>query len=92
MDRIKKSLKCPVCYYTFDVNTRIPRVLTCGHNLCSSCCAKIYAEGNISCPICKKDNCYDNVSLITQNYIVIEMIQEIKQTDEPMFKLKNNPF
>jgi len=51
--KIKKSLECPVCYLEFNNELQLPKILKCGHNMCSKCCEYLLIEGKITCPICK---------------------------------------
>ncbi|VDP36752.1 unnamed protein product [Soboliphyme baturini] len=42
-------LECPVCVQIFED----PKVLDCGHSLCSNCCDQIRSFDVIVCPVCR---------------------------------------
>ncbi|KAF8368094.1 hypothetical protein PRIPAC_85923 [Pristionchus pacificus] len=48
-DRLRDEfdVHCPICYDSF---YKSPRVLACGHSICSGCMGKIY---NSNCPMCQ---------------------------------------
>lgn len=44
-------LKCPVCREVYDSDRLTPRLLTCGHSVCTSCLSRMLDAGAIVCPI-----------------------------------------
>jgi len=67
-------IECPVCMGTF----AFPRVLCCGHSLCSLCISKISNKNNnnLTCPICTKVSNTENIPL---NYSLIDVIDKIRE-------------
>ena len=59
--KIKKSLECPVCYLEFNNELQLPKVLNCGHNVCSNCCQHLFRQNKLICPICKQENTYNGL-------------------------------
>ena len=45
--------ECSVCLESMD--TKDPRLLTCGHPFCSPCIQKLAANDSITCPICREE-------------------------------------
>ena len=70
---------CPKCKLLFDYKNHIPRILNCGHTLCSYCIIEQLhsTKNSISCPIDK--TVYNNIVSIDsfkENTNLIEEIQE----------------
>ncbi|CAM9888099.1 unnamed protein product, partial [Ectocarpus sp. 12 AP-2014] len=48
---------CPNCYLYFNYqvkgnNNLVPRLLPCGHLVCSTCVEDLFCDGSLCCPIC----------------------------------------
>ncbi|CAM9310088.1 unnamed protein product, partial [Choristocarpus tenellus] len=48
---------CPNCYLYFDYsvkdnNNLVPRLLSCGHLVCSTCVGDLFCDGSLCCPTC----------------------------------------
>jgi diadenosine tetraphosphatase ApaH/serine/threonine PP2A family protein phosphatase len=59
---------CPNCYELFDYGSaearQLPRILRCGHLVCSACAEELWCEGEICCPTCcELDGCETASSL-----------------------------
>nr|UEC49175.1 ift80 [Hofstenia miamia] len=77
---------CPVCLKPLTSNGKhSPRVLPCGHTLCSACCEHISTEVNarlagfIRCPICREKTPIPPHSF-TFNYALSAVISEQSST------------
>ncbi|XP_054074470.1 E3 ubiquitin-protein ligase RNF182-like isoform X2 [Rissa tridactyla] len=56
---VAPELECKICYSRYDARARRPKLLRCGHRLCSKCLRKMVALGNASprqlrCPFCRQ--------------------------------------
>jgi hypothetical protein len=68
-------LKCPICLTQFDLNHHTPKILTCGHNVCSNSLKMIYANKSVKCPQCRADNAYESIEKVATNFGLQEMIK-----------------
>jgi protein-L-isoaspartate(D-aspartate) O-methyltransferase len=68
---------CKICLIAFDYETHSPRVLHCGHTVCTSCLNGITEGKIIKCPFCKNID-RDYVPVV--NYEVVSMLHH-KTTD-----------
>ena len=50
MEQITSILQCPICLIPFDLTSHIPKILTCGHNVCSITLKNIYSDKTVKCP------------------------------------------
>ncbi|KAF1750458.1 hypothetical protein GCK72_017008 [Caenorhabditis remanei] len=77
------DLKCSICksFYHESIKKRTPKLLSCGHTVCSGC-AKMLCKLDfnicISCPICREETDVDYIEL-KKNYALLGVIQEMKQ-------------
>ena len=46
-------LQCTVCLNEYDDKKTDPRVLQCGHTICSNCVKTILSGSSKECPLCK---------------------------------------
>ena len=48
---------CILCFYQYNNNKKIPKILKCGHTFCLECLKRIYIknDGNFKCPTCRKE-------------------------------------
>ena len=65
-------IECPVCMGTFV----FPRVLCCGHSLCSLCISNMSTNSKITCPICTK---VSNSEKLPLNYSLTDVIEKIRE-------------
>jgi hypothetical protein len=62
-------MDCPVCYYSFDIKVKIPKILTkCGHTLCLTCLDRLCQDGTIHCPFCKEIYIDQNSNITSANF------------------------
>lgn len=66
-------LACKICLYPYQSETRIPKIIQCGHTICHVCYDKIISSQNKICPFCKKELSKAFIPLI--NYEVLSLIQ-----------------
>eukprot|EP00026_Physarum_polycephalum_P005497 Phypoly_transcript_05532.p1 GENE.Phypoly_transcript_05532~~Phypoly_transcript_05532.p1 ORF type:complete len:535 (+),score=69.77 Phypoly_transcript_05532:199-1803(+) len=71
----KYSISCPVCIDT----PNDPRILQCGHTICFKCTTSIYAQGQISCPLCKQLNTCSTANALPKNYALQELIEQLQK-------------
>lgn len=53
---IEDLLACPICYFTYNDSSNTPKILECGHTLCSECLDKILLQNfeQKKCPLDKR--------------------------------------
>ena len=49
----KAAPVCPTCKEHYNCRELHPRLLGCGHSVCSSCLPKMCKDNLITCPLCK---------------------------------------
>ena len=77
MDPFTNIMQCPICYTPFNTKTHIPKVLTCGHSICSNSLSMLYKEKCIKCPQCRTVNEYENIEKVATNFSFIEMLRTL---------------
>lgn len=69
---------CPTCYERFDDQDFCPRILRCGHTVCSSCLGNLirYNTDTICCPICRNKMYFlpAGVAEVPKNFLVLKII------------------
>ncbi|XP_063606234.1 ankyrin repeat domain-containing protein 17-like isoform X1 [Penaeus indicus] len=50
---VELKFECEVCLEDYDKNERRPRILSCGHSLCTSCITETLNHGPLKCPFCR---------------------------------------
>ena len=80
------SLICPICQCNFNLTTRKPRVLECGHTYCTECLQEILQKKELKCPVDNK-TWSDIVSIdeVKTNFIVMDslLLIELQCTNHP---------
>mmetsp|Transcript_9194 Transcript_9194/g.9265 ORF Transcript_9194/g.9265 Transcript_9194/m.9265 type:complete len:505 (+) Transcript_9194:80-1594(+) len=77
MSSVFSDLECPICIHIFSADgTNCPRVLRCGHTICSECTKDIFKLNNIQCPQCMQKYFVANLDLIPKNFILTDIIQK----------------
>ena len=51
-----------------------PLVIHCGHSICPVTVDKLFKDGQVECPFCKKVSVYESKSAIPKNYTMLEVI------------------
>lgn len=59
LQAVPPELDCTICYSRYDARARRPKLLLCGHRLCTRCLHKMVALGDTSphqlrCPFCRQ--------------------------------------
>lgn len=67
---------CTICMETFGEKKQRPRILPCGHTLCTKCIDQSIVIGNKSCPTCRKPYKASKVSDIPVNFLVEDILKE----------------
>ena len=72
---------CPTCYERFDDQDFCPRILRCGHTVCSSCLENVicYNTDTICCPICRNKIHLSRarVAGVPKNFALLKIINSI---------------
>ena len=76
--RVLEYPSCPTCYESFDDQDFCPRILRCGHTVCSFCLGNLirYNTDTICCPICRKTMYLlpAGVAEVPKNFLVLKII------------------
>ena len=70
---------CDVCYLKFDAETKVPRMLQCGHTFCEECLQRVLLNGHnrTFCPVCQRPILCTRVNEIPVNYALKQLIETI---------------
>ena len=69
----KYELRCEICSSKFDSNYNIPKVLICGHTVCSKCVDRMKEKNLTRCPFDRKIVDFDDEK-IANNYYILSLI------------------
>ncbi|CAL4066685.1 unnamed protein product, partial [Meganyctiphanes norvegica] len=74
---------CIVCFKSYDDHKRRPRIMPCGHTMCSVCLGRIIRKESKMCPTCREVFTADNVEEFKVNYALenSQKSKEDKQSD-----------
>lgn len=94
----KYELRCEICSSKFDSNYNIPKVLICGHTVCSKCVDRMKEKNIYRCPFDRKVIDFDE-DKIANNYYILSLIDgSIKENPntceeevEEIFELNPKP-
>lgn len=68
-------MNCSICFEIF----KNPRILLCGHTFCEECLKQSIVNFKLSCPTCRYKHKSMKVEDYPKNYILIELIEKMKQ-------------
>ena len=63
--------ECPTCVETY-TDVKRPKMLPCGHSLCSQCASKLAADSS-DCPTCQSHLFLSEWSILSDSYAVMEV-------------------
>ena len=69
----KFDLKCEICSGKFDANYNLPKVLSCGHTVCSKCIDRMKDKNINKCPFDRKVLDFED-NKISINYYILSLI------------------
>jgi hypothetical protein len=72
--RVAFSLECPICLEHYDLDSKVPHVLSCGHTFCRSCLPMFFNNGSAQCPMDLRKHIYGDIKNIGINYLILEEI------------------
>lgn len=94
---IKYDFKCEICQGKFDSDCNIPRVLQCGHTICSKCVDRMKSKNMTRCPFDRKIIDPDDEKIAINYYIlhlidgsIKDSVTDIEEKDE-VFELSPKP-
>jgi len=67
------DLVCSICMVRFNVSSRKPLFLACGHTFCRECLLAIQARGKLRCPNCNVED-ERGVDGLARNLVVLELL------------------
>jgi hypothetical protein len=79
----KVVLKCEICHLKFNVTYNIPKVLSCGHTICSKCVDRLRERNFSKCPFDRKILDLDEEK-ISINYYVLSLIDNTIVENSPV--------
>ncbi|XP_066938984.1 uncharacterized protein [Macrobrachium rosenbergii] len=68
------EFRCKLCAIYMFIGGRLPKVLKCGHTICSFCVFYLVSEGNLSCPYCKASHRVVQAENVPYNHMAISII------------------
>ncbi|XP_045116688.1 ankyrin repeat domain-containing protein 50-like isoform X3 [Portunus trituberculatus] len=70
--------ECNVCYEDYDTRDRRPRVLSCGHSLCTTCISMMLGTGRLVCALCRcaHNSRINRATDLPVNYELDKVLQE----------------
>ena len=69
----KHELRCEICHTRFDSHYNIPKVLACGHTICSRCLDRMRDKNINRCPFDRKVIEYDE-DKVPNNFYILSLI------------------
>lgn len=70
----REDICCNICQEEYNLGTKVPRSLNCGHTFCTSCLAECFQRGNFKCPTDRSEITVVAVELLPRNFSLIEII------------------
>lgn len=67
---------CQICAFPYDVYSRLPKLLDCGHTLCLICAESLIKGRSIQCPFDKTTTNLGYLSKLRVNYALLNLIEE----------------
>ena len=86
--KLKIELRCEICNCSFDQCLKIPKILSCGHTLCSKCLEKMNNKNIYRCPFDRRNFDIDPQSIAT-NYYILSLIDQ-QQGNNPVISLNDD--
>jgi len=77
-----KLFECPICYIKYDRITYLPKVIPCGHTLCSPCLAEII-KSNPLCPIGRETISTSKATTVDCFPMNLFLLQQLEETVQP---------
>jgi hypothetical protein len=81
MNNTKYEFRCEICSGKFDANYNIPKVLACGHTVCSKCIERMREKNINKCPFDRKIIDFDDDAAIAINYYILSLIDNSVKGD-----------
>ncbi len=84
---------CENCKETFNLSTKMPYLLPCGHTLCRFCLENIWEkQKKVKCPFDQVEH-MNHIDSLPRNEILVDIIKHysgLKKTRAERSKIKNN--
>ena len=74
-DILLESITCPICQVEFNLTTRKPLILNCGHTICLECLQKIENPNGITCPF-DRQTFKTNSKSLSINYTIYNLVDQ----------------
>jgi hypothetical protein len=81
---IQNLLKCGICNSNLSSCGNPPRILHCGHSLCTRCIKTLHECGSrntIVCPYCRAPTVASDVKKVITNYFVSDVLESVSKSD-----------
>jgi len=77
------SCLCQICYLQYNDRMQLPKMLDCGHTLCSKCLYTIPQVNNcIQCPVCRK--MMTPYAFLATNYTALKLVEDMSKNQATM--------
>ena len=89
---MQNLLKCGICNSNFSSCDNPPRILHCGHSLCTRCVKKLYKCGShstIVCPYCRLPTVASDMKKVITNYFVTDVLESVSKSELTVSALKS---
>ncbi|KAI6174762.1 E3 ubiquitin-protein ligase TRIM50 [Aphelenchoides fujianensis] len=79
---------CTVCFLPFDLDTRLPKLLPCGHNFCSDCLFALYLHqefyllDTVRCPKCRSTFVGTSAMTAPTNYELCNQLEALETSGQ----------
>lgn len=71
---MEEALICKVCYEQYNLESRCPINLPCGHTFCKNCISSLQNRGSAKCPLCKAMATFQT---LPKAFAIIEILEAL---------------
>ncbi|XP_010876069.1 E3 ubiquitin-protein ligase TRIM32 [Esox lucius] len=75
-DLLREVLECPICLETYNQEQLRPKLLQCGHTVCTQCLEKLLAStiNGVRCPFCSRVSRMSSITQLADNLTVLKIL------------------
>ncbi|KAJ7987288.1 hypothetical protein DPEC_G00337170 [Dallia pectoralis] len=75
-DLLREVLECPICLETYSREQLRPKLLQCGHTVCTQCLEKLLAStiNGVRCPFCSRVSRMSSIAQLADNLTVLKIL------------------
>jgi hypothetical protein len=75
VDKVENLLNCAICMIRYDLDSRLPLSLNCGHTLCKVCARSLIGVGRIKCPFDNRSQDCRLVETLGRNFTILDILE-----------------